>query len=302
MNIFKIIDKEYINPQILYNEKICKEIELKEAKENQSLKDKKGKMESDCVIIKNNIKEKEDDKYLIKDDKKNIFINFKIFNPKSASEDLKNIRNFINTIIFEKNKKVDKKNNLFHINKKKCEKDISITSTRKYKPDNIRKKIKSRFLKALKNRINEELKYAGSTQYFDFLSQCFICEINKKKNKEILYMTLREIITTNFYEKYKKKFNNILNKKRNGDCPPSIVKFNNNNEIIKYLDNNKVIHTKFNFDIIGNMTLTELFNEYLESNEFEKNIFRLKFEEKEENLYIKEYIIKALDFIKDFSN
>ena len=95
-------------------------------------------MESDCVIIKNNIKEKEDDKYLIKDDKKNIFINFKIFNPKSASEDLKNIRNFINTIILEKNKKVDKKNNLFHINKKKCEKDISITKTRRYKPDNTR--------------------------------------------------------------------------------------------------------------------------------------------------------------------
>ena len=313
LNIFKIIDKENINPQILDNEKICKEIELKGEEENQSLKDKKGIIKSNSFIINNNINEKEDGKQLINGGKKKVFVNFKIFNPGSSSEDLKNIRNFINTIIFEKNKKKDKKNNLFHINKKKCEKEISITRTRKYKPDNIRKKIKARFLKALIIRINEELQFADSKKNFDLLPQCFISEINKKKNKEILNMTLREIITTNFFEKYKKKKkikedctqktnNNMLNKKRNNDCPPCIVKYNNNNEVIKYLENNKVNYKGFNFDFIGTMTFTELFNEYLESNEFEKNIFQLKFEEKEEDLYIKEYIINAFDFINIFSN
>ena len=253
---------------------------------------------------------KEDDMYLINDDKKNKFIIFKLFNPKGKSKDLKDIRNYINKVIFEKNKKKDK--NIFNITKKKGEKDQK--RKRKHKPDEIRKKIKARFLKSLKNRINEELKYANSKKYFDFLPQCFICEITKKKNKEILNMTLREIMTTNFFAKYNKKTkikednsqisnNNMLKRKRNYDCPPpDIVKYNNNIEVIKYLENNEVIKNQINFDIIGNKTFTELFNEYLESNEFEKDIFGLKYEKKEDYFYIKEYIIKAFDFIKDFSN
>ena len=134
-----------------------------------------------------NKEDKEDNVNLIK---KNKFIIFNLFNLKGKSQDLKDIRNFINKVIYEKIKK-ENKNNLFNITQKKDEKDIKIKRKRKYKPDDIRKKIKSRFLKALKNRINEELKYANSTKYFDFLPQCFICEITKKKNKEILNMTLR---------------------------------------------------------------------------------------------------------------
>lgn len=39
---------------------------------------------------------------------------------------------------------------------------------RKYKPDDIRKKIKSRFHKSLRNIINENLKKAGSKHFFFF--------------------------------------------------------------------------------------------------------------------------------------
>ena len=52
---------------------------------------------------------------------------------------------------------------------------------RKYKPDDIRKKIKARFHKAIKNIINENLKKAGSKYYFSFLPQIFISSISRKK-------------------------------------------------------------------------------------------------------------------------
>ena len=314
LNSSEIIGKFELNLKILDNEKYIKEnTELKGEKEKQSLKVKKNKIEPDPKIdINDDIIPKENDVNLINDDKKKMFISFKLFNPKGISKDLKEIRNYINTIILEKNKKEDK-NKLFNI-KKKNEKEIIIKRKRKHKPDDIRKKIKARFLKSLKNRINEELKKANSLKYFNFLPQCFICEISKKKNKQILNMTLRQIMTTNFFEKYKKikktkkkkednnqtTNNNLLNRKRKNDCPPDIFKYNNNNEVIKYLDNNEDIQKQFNFDVIGNMTFTELFNEYLESNEFEKDIYGLIFEDKEEYFYIKEYIIRAFYFIKDF--
>ena len=140
-----------------------------------------------------------------------------------------------------------------------------------------------------------------------YLNILFICEITKKKNKSILNMTLKEIISTDFFEKYKKindgdntLNNSMLNKKRK--CPDK-VKYENNKEVMEYLKNNEEIKKSFNFDIIGDMTFSELFYEYLESKEFEKDILALKIEEGKENYeYIKEYIIKAYDFIKDFSN
>ena len=57
---------------------------------------------------------------------------------------------------------------------------------RKYKPDDIRKKIKSRFHKSIRNIINENLKKAGSKYFFSFLPQIFICSIGREKNYQIL--------------------------------------------------------------------------------------------------------------------
>ena len=55
--------------------------------------------------------------------------------------------------------------------------------TRKENSDNIRKKIKSRFIKALKELINRKLKLAGSKKFFDLLPQIFVCNISKDINK-----------------------------------------------------------------------------------------------------------------------
>ena len=66
----------------------------------------------------------------------------------------------------EKEKKVEK-----NLGKKRQRK------IRKYKPDDIRKQIKARFHKTLKNILNYKLKTACSTLFFYFLPQSFISNI-----------------------------------------------------------------------------------------------------------------------------
>ena len=89
---------------------------------------------------------------------------FKVFtNPLNAysflplDEEFNKINFASNTYEKEKETKNDK-----HLGKKRQRK------IRKYKPDDIRKKIKARFHKTLKNIINYKLKKAGSTLFFFF--------------------------------------------------------------------------------------------------------------------------------------
>ena len=57
-------------------------------------------------------------------------------------------------------------------------------------------KNKSKIFKIMKNRINEKLINSKSEEIFDFLPQCFICNITKKGNdKNILRMTFKELKT-----------------------------------------------------------------------------------------------------------
>ena len=51
---------------------------------------------------------------------------------------------------------------------------------RKVKPDNIKKKIKARFHKDIKNFINQKLKKAGAIKLFDLMPQKFYNEYNNK--------------------------------------------------------------------------------------------------------------------------
>ena len=169
---------------------------------------------------------------------------------------------------------------------------------RKCKPDNIRKKIKSRFFKAVKNRINQILRNAKSKELFELLPQCFIINITKKKNQPIMKMSFKNVLTYNFIAeelKEEKKESGFIEKKRIVD----IKKYNKNLEVMKYLNENEDIVKKSKFDIIGNMTVTQMFNEYLKSDEFEKEVLKLE-EEGDSYNYIKDYIVKAFGFINYF--
>ena len=188
-----------------------------------------------------------------------------------------------------KNCKKKKSRNLkiFTLFPKKIKKKKKNILNRKQNSDNIRKKIKSRFLKSLKKEINNKLKKAGSKKFFTYLPQSFICNLSKEKNKETLNMSLKEIFGKNFCDMKKRKVD--------------LKNYRHNLSVLNYLEDNKEVSEKSNYNNIKNMKYSEIFNEYLESKEFGLEISTLK-EEKESEKYIKDYIIKAknlLNFMND---
>ena len=162
---------------------------------------------------------------------------------------------------------------------------------RKYKPDDIRKKIKARFHKAIKNIINDNLRKAGSKKLFTYLPQVFISSITKEKNKSVLDLSFREILQKDFVgETHGKTYKN-----RNVD----IAKYKKNIGVLEYLDNNPEICQNSGFDIISKMKYADLLDEYFKSEEFERAIYKLR-EENEDEEYIREYIMKSKNYLNFF--
>jgi hypothetical protein len=278
----------------------CKKIDVLELEELKTKEIEKCYKNKESKIEKRNKRNNNNNKFT----NKNIFNVYSLFNPKEESEKFQLIRNEINDIILEYTKKEIKKD-IFKSKSNSRKEYFEICQkrkSRKFKSDDIRKKIKARFLKSLKNRLNEKLTSEKSKYLFDFLPQCFICSITKKTNNNIiLNMTLKELMSTDFFNlfNYDKKENRktMLNKKRED---ADAKKYNKNLKVLEYLEQNKEISQRSNFDVIGKMTFKDLFNEYLKSKEFEEDILRLK-KENNEDLYIKDYIIKAFNFVNYFS-
>lgn len=162
---------------------------------------------------------------------------------------------------------------------------------RKYKPDDIRKKIKARFHKTLRKTINEQLTKAQSTMLFDFLPQCFLSNISKEKNKNVMKMKFIDLLSKDFIkeegENYKKK-------------KIDYCKYTNNLEVLDYLKNNPEISKNSGFDELSKKTYSELLNDYFNSKAFDESIKLLQ-NEKEDEDYIIEYILKAKHYVQFFS-
>ena len=147
--------------------------------------------------------------------------------------------------------------------------------------DNIRKKLKRRFLNtALIKRLNKILVSNGSKLYFDKFPQSFVSDIVIQTNQKILNKTLEDIFESK--ELY------------------------NPNELEKYYHNLKVIKSE---EIQKNEELKEilnkkyrvLFEEYINSKEFKiDEINRLRENNMEED-HIERYIYLAQNFIEFFS-
>ena len=186
--------------------------------------------------------------------------------------EFKNLRNFV----------LDESLNL-----KKSHKKKKYINNRKEKSDHIRKKVKGRFLKVLKNTINQKLNLAGSKKTFKFLPQIFISNISRDKNRDVIDLTFKEIFSKNFFE----------NEKANESA---IKKYKQNLNVLEYLENNKEFAEKSNYNVFKNMKFYQIFNEYLRSKEFENEITSLKIE-KQKDKYIRNYIILAGSFIEFYS-
>ena len=177
-----------------------------------------------------------------------------------------------------------------YMNKEKRKRD-KMRKKRKFKSDDIRKKIKSRFHKTIKNIINENLKKAGSKELFDFLPQSFVSNISKGKNKEVMNLTYKQILETDFT----KEIGNLNNHQKIID----LKKFENNLKVLNYLKNNPSISINSGFEFFSKMTYAEILREYFASKEFEESIIKLKLEEENED-YINEYILKAKTYVDFF--
>ena len=178
-------------------------------------------------------------------------------------------------------------------NIKQIGKNNKFRKRRKYKADDIRKKIKSRFFKQLKNIINQYLIISGSKKLIDFLPPSFISNLSKPLNYKYMNSTYKELLSTDFKEIIQKK-NNVAN---NLDYK----RFLKNKTLINYLEENQDISKLSGFNIIKDIKCKDLFERYLNSKEFEDSILRLK-DENENSEYINKYIISAKDYVGYYNN
>ena len=154
---------------------------------------------------------------------------------------------------------------------------------RKENKDNIRKKIKRGFFNnALVKKLNDKLKSIASHYYFEKFPQYFASDVNQKRNKEILNMTLLEI--------FEKK---------------ELYIHENEKGLLNYSHNLNVVQSeevKENEELknIFNKSFRELYEEYVHSNEFNiDEISRLK--KKNGDEYVKNYIYLAKHLVEFFS-
>ena len=155
-----------------------------------------------------------------------------------------------------------------------------IRETRKEDLDNVLKKIKTNFFNsALFKAINSKLKSIRSRLNFERFPQRLVSDPNKERNKALFNMTLLEIIGKK--ELYDEK---------------NLKKYYHNLKVIESED----VQCNNEFIIILNKKYCELFEEYINSIEFIKEIEKLK-EKKMKDDYIQKYITAAKHFIEHLS-
>ena len=152
---------------------------------------------------------------------------------------------------------------------------------RRENQDNIRKKLKTSFFNTfLRKKINEILNNKESRFYFEKFPISFVNDIRKITNKDIINKTLSEI---------------ILNKE-----------LYNEKDLSNYNHNLKVVESKEVKEIeelneILNKKYCELFNEYINSKEFNiDEVNRLK-NNNMDDIYIERYIYQSKHFIEYFA-
>ena len=156
---------------------------------------------------------------------------------------------------------------------------------RKFNADNMRTKIKRSFCRALRKKLNKTLKKSGSRKYFDFFPNKFASDINKVRNNLILNMPLKVIFLNRSLYIYEDK--------------DGLAKYKHNSNVVESdeIKNNEKIQN------ILNKTFQQLYEDYINSDEFEVNeINRLKRNKKQDDDYIKRYKMIAKNLINFFSH
>jgi len=171
------------------------------------------------------------------------------------------------------------KEEIYFVNKKRYRE----RKARKDNKDNIRKKIKRGFFNhALVKKLNDKLRSIGSKKYFERFPQNFASDVDRKRNNGILNISLKEI--------FEKK---------------ELFIHENERGLSNYFHNLTVVESREileneEFKKILNKTFSELYEEYINSDEFKNDeINRLK--KKNGAEYISKYIYLAKTLIEFFS-
>lgn len=166
-----------------------------------------------------------------------------------------------------------------------------VKKQRKFKSDDIRKKIKVRFHKVFKDKINEYLKRAGSELLFSYFPQNFLTNTSKNFNSQFLDLTFEQLLSEDF-TKYLSNYQSFRNDQK---------KYAINLEVLSYLEEFPEIAKNSGFSVVKNMKYKDLLSKYFLSKEFENSIVELK-NDNESDDYINEYIFLAKNYINYFSN
>ena len=153
---------------------------------------------------------------------------------------------------------------------------------RRENQDNIRKKLKTAFFnKFLYKKINQILKNKQSKLYFTKFPISFVNDIRKNNNKNIINKTLLEIMLNKELQK-EKDLNNY-------HCNLKVLE---NKETKEIQELKEILNKKF----------CKLFDEYINSKEFNiDEIKRLK-NNNMDNIYIERYIYQSKHFIEYFAD
>lgn len=153
----------------------------------------------------------------------------------------------------------------------------NVEKRRKNMDDDIRKKIKTDFYKEIQKSLNEKLKYLNIKDSFAF-TKSMKEDVSLDKCHKNLRMSLKEMLVSPPKQK-----------------PNDLQILENNSKILKQKEINKL-------DKILNKKIEELYNDYLESQNFQKSIKKLK-EKKDGNYeYINKYIEVAKKVIKYYNS
>ena len=193
----------------------------------------------------------------------------KIFDVIYPEQSIKNIYlNYIKDFDNEKNFKI----------RQRCNK----RRKRRENQDNIRKKIKRVFLNSfVLNKINSLLKKGGNCLFFERFPHGFVADVSRKTNSKIINSSIKEILEN------KELYNDKIAEKN----------YYHNKRVLTLLEKEKNIE----LEIFLNMKYSELFAEYLNSDEFKINEIKNLKQKNMEDSYIMRYIYLSKHFIEFFS-
>lgn len=165
-----------------------------------------------------------------------------------------------------------------------------LKKSRKFKRDDMRKRLKTGFHKTMRTLLNIRLKKDNTRKSFSFLPQCFMREISYEINHSVIKLTYLELLT--------KKF-------EIGD-EKDTKRYEENKKVIDYLIRNDKITENSEIGILLKMRYCDLLNYYFNSKLFEKSIEKMRNKMKSEmepqliNEYIDKYLLTANSYVEYF--